>query len=110
MTYERISRRLCFSACETVASHTPSQVALDTELQRRGLQDLVAYLLGCDASVVRHELCRLSDMCAQQRLQLDHFVCALVGAAVTLWALEPVSQGPTDPGYKALEKALQDGE
>ena len=85
-------------------------VALDTELQRRGLQDLVAYLLGCDASVVRHELCRLSDMCAQQRLQLDHFVCALVGAAVTLWALEPVSQGPTDPRYKALEKALQDGE
>lgn len=82
-------------------------VALNTELLSRGLQDLVATLLGCDASMIQHELSKLSAMYAQQRLPMDHFVCALIGAAVTTWVLDPALQGPTEPRYKSLVKTLE---
>ena len=85
-------------------------VALNTELFGPRLQSLIAMLLSCDISMIHNELPQLSSMIAQQPLQLDHFIRALAGAAVTQWALEPVLQQGGDPMYRALLKAIKKGE
>ena len=84
-------------------------VVLNAELLNRGLQDLVATLLGCNGSMIPHELSKLSAMYAQQRLPIAIFVRALVGAAVTMWTLEPILRGQSEPRYKALVSALENG-
>ena len=60
-------------------------VALNIGLLRHDLRNLIATLLGCDASMVQHELSRRSFVYTQQRLQMDTFIRALIGAAVTHW-------------------------
>lgn len=91
-----------------ISSRQP--VVLNAELLNPGLQDLVATLLACDGSMIQHELSKLSAMYAQQRLPIAIFVRALVGAAVTMWTLEPILRGQNEPRYKALVAALENGQ
>jgi hypothetical protein len=57
-------------------------------------------------SVVQSGAPKLEIMQAQQRLQLDHFLRALIGAAVTRWVLEAVFE-EGGPMHEALVNVLK---